>query len=88
MRAGLVEQFGRAALDQHFQQVERPVVDVGLRPLADLGHLLDDRVGGGLVADLAQQRLHAAQERIDLAGRVADDRVGQPASRRKSRVPR
>ena len=77
VRAGLVDDFGRPPLDQHFQQIEGPTVHVGLRLLANLGELLDDRIGGGLVADLAEDRRHVLQERIDLARRVADDRVGQ-----------
>ena len=56
MRARLVEQFAAPPLDQQFQQVQGPLVDIGLCPAAGLGQVLDERIGGGFVADLLQDR--------------------------------
>lgn len=77
MRARLVLDFGGTALDEHFQEVQRPLVDGPLGPPADRRDPLDQGVGRGLVADLAEHAGHGLQEGINLAGRMAHDRVGQ-----------
>ena len=57
MWTGLVLQLRGPPLDEHLQQIERPLVDRGLGPAADLGDLLDDRIDGRLVADPCDERV-------------------------------
>ena len=80
VRAGLIQQLGRPALDQRLQQVERPLVDRGLGPLADLGQMLQERIGRRLVSDFGKDgagRLHPFEEGVDLGRGVPHHGVGQ-----------
>ena len=77
VRSRLVGQLGTAALHKHLHQVQRAAVDGRLGTLADVHQPPENLVGGGFVADLPQHRAEVAQEGIDLAGRVTDQRFSQ-----------
>ena len=76
MDAGLILNLGGAAFDHHFEQVERPFIDIGFGAWPNRGDALDDLVGGGFVADFVEHRLHALHERVDARSSVANDCIG------------
>ena len=59
------------------------MVDGGHCTIADFGQMFNDRICRGFVADFAQNRLHSFEERVDLAGRVAHNAIGQTGQQTK-----
>ena len=77
VRPGLVLDFRGAALDEQFQEVEGPAVHLGLGAVraATMRSTIESAVASSRTSPSTPDML--LQERIDLAGRVAEDRIAQ-----------
>ena len=77
MWARLVLQLRRPPFDQAFEQIESAAIDGRAGALADLDEIGAEFIDRGLVADLGEERMHTAEEGIDLLRRVSDNSIGQ-----------